>query len=463
MSALNEVVADVRLLDALRTAIGGDVYGPEDDGYDRERTTFNLLLVQFPGAIVVADTAADVQAAVRVAAELGLSVAVKSTGHGAHRPCDGGILISTERLQGVEINPDRQTAVVQAGTRWDIVLEAAYKHGLSPIVGSTDQVSASGYLLGGGAGLLSRLHGWASETIVAATVVTGDGELRAVDAEHEPELFWGLRGTAGNFGVVTELEVKLFPHAEVYAGALMFPPERAREVLLAYDAWAAELPDATGTAAALMKLPPPFAPPPFPDGRLVAVWVVHAGPEDEGADLLAPLRALGPIVDTVATIPSTAIATVANDPTDPLPVVERGRLLDRLTPDAIDRLLEAVGPDSDSQLLLVALRHLGGQIARGTSADSPLTHPDAHYLAMGIGVPFEPALVEVLTGQLDRLYEALAGFDGGSPIPSFHGKGATPATVQGAYDPESWARLVALKSEYDPKNIFSYNHNIAPN
>ena len=462
MPAVNETVADLRLLDALRATTHCDVYGPTDDGYDRERRTFTGLLAQSPGAIVVADTAADIQAAVRVAADFGLSVAVTSTGHGAHRPCDGGILISTEKLQGVEINPDRQTAVVQAGTRLQVVMEAAHKHGLTAVIGTSDQVAASGYLLGGGSGLLSRLHGWAAETIVAATIVTADGELRTIDAEHEPELLWGLRGTAGNFGVVTELEMQLFPHAEIYAGALLFPPERAREILLAYDAWTADLPETTCTYVALAKVPPPLAPPPFPDGRFVGVWVVHAGPAEEGADLLAPIRALGPIVDTVTTIPSSAIATIAGGSPGPMPLVDRSRLLDRLTPDAIDRLLAVAGPDSDSQLRVIQLRHLGGQVARATSADSPLTHPRADYLVLAFGLAFKPTEVEVITGDLDRLYAALADYDGGSPIPNGMGSGTDPETVQGAYDPESWTRLVALKSQYDPQNIFSYNHNIAP-
>jgi FAD/FMN-containing dehydrogenase len=435
-------------------------FGPRDDGYDAARATFNLTLQQFPGAIVLAESAADVQAAVRFAGDNGRAVGVKSAGHGAHRPCDGDILISVAGLQGVEIDPDRAVARVRAGTLWADVLRAAEPHGLTAIVGSSDRVSAVGYLLAGGAGLLSRKYGWASETMVGAEVVTVEGELRSVDAEHDPELLWALRGSAGNFGVVTAVEVRLFPHPAVYGGTLMFPPERAREVLLTYDAWTDDQPEDMGSFILLAKLPPPFAPPPFPDGRFVTVNLIYAGSAEDGERLAAPLRALGPAVDTLGVVPASKLASIANDPTDPMPLVERGGMVANLDPETIDAFLAVAGPESDSVLPLVILRHAGGQLARGTSADSPLAHPDAKYLMLAFGVVFDGGMAGLIQAHLARTHAALGPI--GSGIPSMLGRGASDDVVRGAYEPESWARLVALKAELDPDNVFRYNHNIQP-
>jgi FAD/FMN-containing dehydrogenase len=460
VSTVNDIAADIQLLNELRATTNCTVLGPGDDGYDVTRSTFNLTLQQFPAAIVLAESAADVQAAVRFAGANGHAVGIKSAGHGAHRPCDGDILISVAGLQGVEIDPERAVARIQAGTRWADVLPAAEAHGLTAIVGSSDGVSAVGYLLSGGAGLLSRKYGWVSETMVGAEIVTADGELRSVDADHEPELLWALRGSSGNFGVVTAVEVRLFPHATIFGGSLLFPPERAREVLLAYDAWTDDQPEEMGSFIALAKLPPPLAPPPFPDGRFVALNVIYAGSAADGERLAAPLRALGPAVDTLATIPASAIASIANDPTDPLPMIDRGGMVSGLGPAKIDALLAVAGPESDSVLPMVVMRHAGGQLARGTVADSPLAHPDAKYLMLAVGAVFSEGAADLVRAHLDRTHAALAPV--GSGIPSLLGRGASEDAVRGSYDPAAWARLVALKAELDPDNVFRYNHNIQP-
>lgn len=458
MSTVDDIATDIQLLNELRAKTNCVVIGPRENGYDAGRATFNLTFQQFPAAIVLAESVADVQAAVRVARANGRAAGIKSAGHGAHRACDGDVLISVAELRGIEIDAERAVARIEAGALWADVLRAAEPHGLMPIVGSTDQVSAVGYLMGGGAGLLSRKYGWASETMIGAEIVTADGELHKVDAEHEPELLWALRGSAGNFGVVTAVEVRLFPHSTIYGGTLMFAPERAREILLAYDAWTDQQPDEMGSFVTLAKLPPPFAPPPFPDGRFVAVCIIYAGSEADGERLVAPLRELGPVGDTVTTIPSWQLATIANDPTEPLPMMERGGTVADLSPARIDELLAVAGPESDSVLPLVMLRHGRGQLARGTAADSPLAHPDAKYLLLAFGVVFEEGAADLVRAHLDRTHAVLGPV--GSGIPGLLGPGADGDRVRGSYDAQTWARLVALKAELDPDNVFRFNHNI---
>ncbi len=242
---------------AVRDAVGGRVYVPGEGGYEAARQPWQRRLDPHPALIVEAATAGDVRAALRFAREHDLSFAVQSTGHGAVQVPDGGLLLKTTAMSRVEVDAGRRVARVGGGAVWSDVIAAAAPHGLAPLSGTSPTVGVTGYTLGGGTGWLSRLHGYAADSVVSFEVVTADGELVTASAAENPELFWALRGGSGNYGVVTSLEFRLYPVASVYAGMAMFDPARAAAAFAVYREWALDEPDESNTALLLAKLPPP--------------------------------------------------------------------------------------------------------------------------------------------------------------------------------------------------------------
>src|SRR6266498_987435 len=228
------------------------------------------------------------------------------------------------------------------------VTQAAAEHGLAALAGSSPDVGVVGYSLGGGLSWLARKHGLATNSITAVELVTADGRLVRADADNEPELFWAVRGGGGNFGVVTSIDFRLYP---------------ITEVLTAWQEWTETVPDEMTSVGRLLNIPPlPEVPEPLRGRSVVVVEAIYIGDEAEGAELLAPLRALAPEIDTVAIMPASALQTLHMDPEEPVPGIGDGMMLDRLTPEAIAKLVDVVGPDSP--LLSVEVRHLGGELGR---------------------------------------------------------------------------------------------------
>src|SRR4051794_31549187 len=219
----------------LRAKLPGQVLLPGEDGYDAARAGFSIGNLPTPDVVALATSAADVVAAVDFARDQQLPVGVKATGHNFGFRWPGGLMINTERMQGLTIDPLRRTARVEAGVKWLSVINAAHEYGLAPLSGSTSDVGVVGYTLSGGMGWMLRKYGAAVDSVIAANIVTADGELRHVSASSHPDLFWALRGGGGNFGVVTALEFQLYPVSQLYGGALFFPIEQAQDVLDAYS------------------------------------------------------------------------------------------------------------------------------------------------------------------------------------------------------------------------------------
>jgi FAD/FMN-containing dehydrogenase len=432
---------------------------PGDDGYDAARATFNVTIDQRPAAIALPRDADEVASAVAVAAEHGLRVAPQRTGHNAGPlgSLANTMLLRTDALDEVEIDVADHRARVGAGVRWQDVVGAASAHGLAALHGSTPDVSVVGYTLGGGLGWYGRAHGLAANHVLAIEIVTADGVLRRVDAEHEADLFWALRGGGGNFGVVTAIEFALLPIAEVYAGALFFPWERSDEVLHAWHEWTATVPDSITSVGRILQFPPfPEIPEPLRGRQFVLVEAVCLDGEAAASALLAPLRALGPVLDTFATVPPAGIAELHMDPRDPIPYAGEHRLLGALPSEAIDTFVALAGPASGSPMLSIELRHLGGALGRvpdGAGATGALR---GEFCLFAVGVTPSPEAGAALHARLGEVVEAFARYEAGR----FFSFTEEATAASDFFTDATLARLRAVKAAVDPAGVFQANHDI---
>jgi FAD/FMN-containing dehydrogenase len=454
---------DVR---ALEVVVRGEVLLPGDPGYAAACATYNLLTPLSPALVVTARDTADVQAAVRFAADRGFAVAVRGGGHQVVRPTEGTVLVNLAEMSRVTVDPAARTVRVEGGALWKDVVDAAAKHGLAPLNGSSLSVGAIGYCLGGGHGpVLSRKYGYAAEHVTSLDVVLASGATLPVDAGTEPDLFFALRGSKGNFGVVTGIEMNLFPVARFWGGGLWFPGERLGEVLRTWQPWAAELPDEFSTSIAIMRLPDlDELPPPLRGAFMVHVRVAHLGTPEAGEALLAPLRALGPaVLDTVADTPYDQVAGVHNDPPLPLPFVDRSIGLREVSADTIDALVELTGADSGCPLAIVELRPLGGALDREPAVPDAVPNRGLPYQLFGFGVG-GPEQAEELRGALAGLIDGLRPWAHDTSMPNFLSpdEARGPAEVRDAWGAGRYARLAAIKAVYDPDNMFRVNFNIEP-
>jgi FAD/FMN-containing dehydrogenase len=440
-----------------------DVVVPGESGWDQARAAWNLAVDQRPAAVALPATPAEVAAVVAAARTAGLRIAAQTTGHaaGALASLDDTVLLKTSKLTGVELRPEDQSARVGAATLWGEVERPASREGLAPLSGSSPNVGVAGYSLGGGLSWLARRHGLATDSLTALELVTADGELRRVDHDHDPELFWALRGGGGNFGVVTALEFRLYPAQSIAAGWLIWPWERAAEVLPAWSEWIRGVPDEVTSIARLLQLPPL---PDLPEGlrgrRLVVVEAVMLADEETADGLLRPLRALRPERDTFAMVSPEALGGLHMDPPQPTPAFGRHALLTDLPEAAIDALLEAAGPGTDSPLLAVELRHLGGALARPASDGGALSSLDAWVALLGAGIVADPEAARAVASRAARLVDATRPWAAGLGFSNFAENGS--ADTSSFLPPEVNRRLQRIKAEVDPGDLFRANHPLPP-
>jgi FAD/FMN-containing dehydrogenase len=463
-----ETSIDRSKLEELRAGLRGAVYAPGEQGYDEARKAWNLNAHQRPALVVMAVGAADVIAAVRLAHDAGLGVGVMATGHGVASPCDGGVLINTSRMKGVRVDPEAQTARVEPGALWADVMTEAQVFGLAGLVGSSSGVGVVGYTMGGGFAWLGRKYGFNADSVREADVVTADGELFRVSALEHPDLFWGLKGGGGNFGIVTSMEFALYPLTAVFGGNLFYSLERAAEVLELYNRWIDTLPDEMTTAVAFMNFPPvPELPEPLRGGSFISVRGCYCGePVEGGEELLRPWREFGePLVDTFGVMPYLQMDAISMDPVDPLAVYTHVELLHELSAEAIEKLVELAGVQSESPLAMLELRQLGGALAHPPADLSPIGRRASRFIMFGGGMsPTPEATPEVarrVQRHLARVAEEMRPYETGATYVNFLELGDwTPEQTQSAYSAEDWERLVGLKSRYDPDNLFRFNRNI---
>lgn len=447
----------------LAAAVTGEVFQPGDSGYTAECATFNLAVTHHPAVVVGAAEPADVQAAVRFATAHDLAVAVLATGHQGIVPADGAMLITTRRMTAVTVDPESRTAVVQAGARAQQVMDGAVPLGLAPTVGSSPSVGVVGFTLGGGLSpTFGRSFGWAADYVRAIDVVTADGRLRHTTAQEEPDLFWALRGSRSNMGVVTALEVALHDVTRLYGGGLFFSGQDAAAVTHAYLRFTAEVPDRLTSSIALLRLPDVPAVPEVLRGRfMVHVRIAYLGAASDVDQLLSQLREAAPLVlDTLGDMSIADFASIHLDATEPLFFREWTEMLAGLTAEGMDAILDLAGPQAEETVEFIELRHLGSALGRQIGPPSAVGGRDADFAVwiMSMGPPSEG---DPQHAYGERVLARIQPWATGRAYLNF-ASDTTAEEVKEGYSPEVYTRLRAVKAAYDPANVFRLNHNIPP-
>jgi hypothetical protein len=453
-------VPDVATIEQLSPDRVGRVIAPDDAEYDRARTVFYGGIDRRPAVIVRPADASQVARVVSAARETGLELAVRSGGHSlaGHGVCDGGIVLDLSDMRGLEIDPEGRTAWAQTGLTAGQYAKATAAHGLATGFGDTGSVGIGGLTLGGGVGYLSRANGLTIDDLLAAEMVTADGNIVEIDAENHPDLFWAIRGGGGNFGVATRFKFRLHDLDGVVGGMLMLPA--TAEIVRSFVAQAEAAPDELSTIANIMPAPPmPFVPP-EQHGRLVVMGLLcYAGPPEAAEPVLAPFRSLAtPIADMVRPIPYPEMFPPEEEDFHPT-AIGHTMFVDSVGQDAAETIVERL-ESSDATMRVTQLRVLGGAIARVPAEATAYAHRGSRIMANVAAFYDGPEDKAVREAWVNDLAAELRQEDGGAYVNFLGEDGAE--RIRAAYPDATWDRLTAIKATYDPTNLFRLNHNIRP-
>jgi FAD/FMN-containing dehydrogenase len=453
---------------AFRADFRGEIIRPGDDGYDQARGMFNAMIDRRPALIVRPAGAADVINAVKLARESGVPLAVRCGGHSlsANSICDGSLMIDLSRMKGVRVDPAARTARANAGVLWGEFDRETQLFGLATPGGRVTTTGLGGFTLGGGYGWLSPKFGLTCDNLVSADVVTADGRLVAASERENADLFWGLRGGGGNFGVVTSYEFQLHPVGPMVMGGLLIHPiDRGQEVARAYRSYVESAPDELATAIAVLMAPSaPFVPEHLQGKPIFGIVVLYAGPIEEAEPVVAPLKHLGlPAVDLVQPMPYTAFQGIL-DHSAPwgLHSYTRGLHLADLADGVIDGVLQygaeiaTFSPWSQ----MIVFRH-GGAVARMPDDATAFSHRGTAYMAHPIAAWEDSADSDRYLDWVKRLSAAMQPFATGGVYLNFE-PAAGEDKVRAGFGPEKYAKLAALKAKWDPQNLFHLNQTIKP-
>ncbi len=451
------------MADLSELEIEGRIALPSDPDWDEARQAWNLAADQQPLAAAFPQSAADVAAIVGHAAANDLRVAGQSTGHGAVPlpSLEGAILIKTERMRGIEIDPEERSARVEAGVLSAELAEAAGAHGLASLPGSSPDVGVAGYTLGGGLSWFGRLHGFACNQVKAIELITAGGEEKTVDASDDPDLFWALRGGGGGYAIVTALHLALLPIAEVYGGILIFPAELGAGAFRAYRDWAASAPEEVTSIGRLLRPPPvPDVPEPLRNKPLITIDAAFVGEREQGEVLIAPLREIGePIMDSFGPMPAAGLCRIHMDPEHPVPGLGTHAPIAELPDEAIDAFVaNGPGPETGSTLLLAELRHLGGALGRRSEGAGALERLDFPYVMSAIGSLMAPGSDETVPRDLDRIAAAMEPWTASGGYFNFAERACD---VDALLPADVCTRLNEVKRRYDPDDRIVANHAVS--
>ena len=446
--------------DRLRADLTGRVIAPGDPDYDEARAVFVGGIDRHPAVIVRPAGPADVTRAIDLARETGTELAVRSGGHanGGLGVCEGGIVIDLRDMRAIDIDVDARTAWAETGLTAGEYSVAAGAHGLATGFGDTGSVGIGGITLGGGVGYLVRKHGLTVDDLLAADIVTADGTVHRVDAEHEPDLFWAIRGGGGNFGVATRFQYRLHDVRGFVGGMLMLPA--TADVIAGFIAGAEAAPDELSTIANVMPAPPmPFIPADW-HGRMVLMGLLAwAGDPGAAESVLAPFRALAtPIADMLRPMAYHEIYPPEDDSYHPISAI-RTMFLDRVDRGMAEAILDHLS-DGPAPMRVAQLRVLGGAMARVPSEATAFAHRGSRIMANLATLYQAPEQRDACEAWAARFAADIRQDDPGAYVNFLGIEGET--RIRAAYPGATWDRLAEIKRRYDPTNLFRLNQNIPP-
>lgn len=452
MSTTSEIAAFAK-------GLRGQLLRPGDGTYDEARRVFNGMIDKRPALIVRAAGVADVIQAVAFARESGLELAVRGGGHNVsgNAVCDGGLMLDLSQMRSVRVDPRRRSLRAEGGALWKDLDHEAAAFGLATTGGLISSTGIAGLTLGGGLGWLMGSYGLACDNLLSVDLVTAAGELVTASASENTELFWGLRGGGGNFGVATSLEYRGHPVGPVLGGLLIHPLDQAVELFRFYEVFTRDAPDALGTMLLFVTSPA--------GERVVTLAVCYNGPPEKGEALLRPLRAFGsPLADTIAPMRYTQIQQMFDEgfPAG-LNNYWRSSFLEKLDADGIETIVDQVR-QAPSPLAAMAIEQLGGAAARVSAGETAFNHRASRFNLLILGIWQEKHAEAAHIAWVRRVSEALASKTSSRVYVNYLGQSGDEGAgrVEAAYGREAYARLVALKNTYDPKNLFRLNQNIQP-
>jgi FAD/FMN-containing dehydrogenase len=454
------------LLPGLNEAFRGQLIRPGDAEYDATRAVFNGTVDKRPALIVRPSGSADVVDAVKYAKQRGLPVAVRCGGHSVagKSATDGGVLIDLRSLKGVHVDPETWTAYCNGGVLWGEFDRETQTFGLATPGGRMSTTGVGGFTLGGGYGWLSPTYGLACDNLLSVDVVTADGRLVTASEDVNPDLFWGLRGGGGNFGVVTSYRFRLHPVGPIVrAGLLVYAADRAETVLRSYRDYVATAPEELSTAAAMAMMPAaPFVPPDLVGKPVLGILVMYVGEPDDGVDPIEPLTEFDGLLMNLVE-PTTYLGFQAMlDPSFPEGCLNywRGHHMTGLSDDAIDAFA-MLGRQIPSEMTQLILFHTGGAVSGVPDDAMAASHRDAVYMAHPLAVWTDPAESDRHREWVDACTAALAPDLTGGLYLNFE-PDDDEDRVRAGFDADTYARLVEIKDAWDPDNLFRENLNVKP-
>jgi FAD/FMN-containing dehydrogenase len=449
----------------LRESIQGEVVTPAAPGYDVARAVWNGMIDKRPALIVRCFGVADVIAAVQFARSQDIELAVRGGGHSlpGFSTSDGGIVVDLSPMKGIRVDPDAQRVVAQGGVTWRELDHETQAFGLAVTGGLVSSTGVAGFALGGGIGWLMRKHGLTCDNLAAVDLVTADGRLVHANERENPDLYWGLRGGGGNFGVVTSFEFRLHRVGPtILAGPIFFPGDQATQILRGYREYTASLPDEMTTLVNLTTAPPaPFLPADVHGKKVVAVVGVYAGSPDEGRKVAEPLRHLGtPITDLLGPMPYTMMQSLLDGLYAPgARNYFKAGYLGGLSDEAIDTLVRfqgsTISPSSE-----IHVHQLGGAVARVPDDATAFGQRGAPYLLNIVARWADPGTDAAQIAWARDLFAAAEPFSTGGTYVNFMSAGDD--RIVAAYGRDKYERLAGLKETWDPTNLFRLNQNISP-
>jgi len=445
--------------DDLRSQLEGELITPDDPSYDEARQVFFKGVDRHPLAVAKVANAQDVARVVTAARETGLELAVRSGGHSraGYGTSDGGLVIDLSAMNRVEIDADGETAWVQTGATAGQYTLATAEHERVTGLGDTGSVGIGGITLAGGVGFLARKHGLTIDNLLAAEVVTAEGEIVEASEESEPDLFWAIRGGESNFGVATRFHLGLAEVSQIVGGMMILPA--SPEVITGFLEAAKAAPEELSTIANVMIAPPmPFVPEEAHGKPVVMGLFCFIGPVDQGDEVIAPFRALGePLADMVR--PMRYPELYEGPEQEPRFAVGTNFFADSIEPAGAEAILEQL-PQSTAPMKAVQLRVLGGAVAQVPNDATAFAHRDRGLMVNVAAMYMDAVERDHHQAWVDGLGEAL-GKNGTGGYVGFLGD-EDEETLRAAYPGGTWERLRGLKRRYDPDNLFHLNHNIPP-